>query len=296
MAQAIAATPRPSALPAIYEWKADTGEWFDPRTQTQGFWTPDEAARIASENAKAMSAVDWKGANQRMTKEVGTNLGIAAGLGTAQALASFIPTAQDVRNRKELGRLTALEEKGKLGLSGKERGQLEREMLTPVRALAHESRVREEELAAASGGQSVGALVRARREENRGVAEQARAAGTAISRANLQRAQEQMDEIDRRTSYKDQRQQERIGSVKTAIGQVGAIAGKVAAGQAIPEGITPDGLRKMFPGELDDLDDETLTLWLQANKIDGSYIAGRRRERLGGSGLDQMMNSSVAPS
>lgn len=296
MAIPIAATPRPTALPAGYEWDPATGTWFDPRTQQSGLWTPDEAARIVGETAPGMTAGAWKDAKGRMSKEVGANLAIAGGIGTAQTLASFIPTAQDVRNRKELGRLTDLESRGKLGLSGKERGQLEREMLTPVRALAHESRVRQEELASAAGGQSVGALVRARREENRGVAEQARAAGTAISRANLEKAEQQLQEIENRTEYKAGRQKQRIGAATNALVQTGAIAGRIAAGQALPEDITPDGLRKMFP-ELttgpNPPDDETLTLWIQANKLDGSYIGGRLREKR--AALGNVMGSTVAP-
>lgn len=221
--------------------------------------------------AAPMSDTDRKLASQMMTKELAANAGIAAGLQALQFGASFIDTPQDKRNEEQLAKLERLEEEGRLGLSGSERDQLNRELMDPVRALAGESRQRSEALQAASGNsQSAGALVRAGREERRDVQEAAQKAGVAIGRANLEKAAAQLDELESRVAYESNREAQRIQQGTAIIEGMAPLVGKAAAGQAQVRKATPDEIRAAHP-ELANVPDDELLRYYEAAQNRAKY-------------------------
>jgi hypothetical protein len=287
MAAPIAATPRPPGLPPEYVWDGVTGMYVDPKTGTKAAWTGAAPTAITGEAYDA--------ATKRMMKEVGGNLALSGGLQVAQSLLDFVPTAQDRRNKQEIAKLEQMEERGTLGLSGQERSQLERDLLNPTRALAHESRQREEELAAASGGRDVGSLVRANREERRRVDAATQQAGSAISRANLEKADAQLRELEQRYAYKSERAGQRLDSAQRGIAEVGKLVGKTAAAQAQEVPLTVADLKTAYPA-LVDLDDATLALWLKVDARTPGYLNSKVRELSGQTPTDALLTGAVAPS
>jgi hypothetical protein len=191
--------------------------------------------------AQPLSLAYAKELQARTAKDIGTSAAISGGLQALQLGLQAVPTAQDVRNRQKLADLKRLEEQGKMGLTGKERTQLEQELLAPVAAQARETRMRQEAIQASAGGTSAADVVRAQREATRTTAAAAQQAGMAISRMNLDRAAQQLRELEERTAYKAERQKGLLQAGAQAVGGMGAVAGQVRAAQAV-KGIDVDKL------------------------------------------------------
>ena len=215
----------------------------------------------AMPSAGTTTAAGLQMANATLAKELAVNAGIAGALGAAQLGMSFIPTAQDERNKAQLAELERLEREGRLGLSGNERAQLTREMMNPVRALARESRLNTEAAQASMGNTtSVANVTRAAREERRDVQEAAGKAGAAIGRANLEKAAQQLQELEQRTAYQSNREADRIGMGMRTLSQVSPMLGQAAAAQVQVRQPTPDEIRKMYPQLAGMTDDQLLAL------------------------------------
>lgn len=228
---------------------------------------PVTGRRVPSSTLTAMSPMstaDMKLANKALGKELAVNAGIA-GIGQlAQLGASFIPTAQDARNKEKLAELQQLEETGQLGLSASERQQLEAETMNPVKALARESRLRSEAAQASMGeGTSAADVTRAAREERRDVQAAAQNAGIAIGRANLEKAAEQVSELESRIAYKSNRAADRIKQGEAIVGGMAPLVGRAAAAQASVREPSVAELKKAYP-ELAGLEDDAILTWYRA--------------------------------
>jgi hypothetical protein len=175
---------------------------------------------------------------------------LVSGLGQAAQLgATFVPTAQDAYNRRRMGEIETRQsqiqrelENRDFGLSAEERQLLENTAMAPVQAMARESRLNEEAALASMGGTSAAAQVRARREERRNVADQARAAALGIEAQDIRLAQEQMAELKRedtalreegeeRVAYKSERAKGRLEAGVATVGALGNIMGTTMAGK-----------------------------------------------------------------
>ena len=222
------------------------GRWVSPKVpwSEQGELTPEDEALMAAYDAQpaavpagAPGAVPPSQlevlAGQR-AKAIGTQAALSAGLGAGQLALSFIPTAYDRYNRERLGSLQDLQAQGQLGLTSGQREQMEQEAFAPVAAQAHASRLRQEGLQASMGNAASAAdVTRAQREETRAVNQAAQQAGLAISRANLDEANAQLQEIEERVAYKGGRATGRLEQGSKAIGALAPLAGRVAAAQRI---------------------------------------------------------------
>jgi hypothetical protein len=223
-----------------------------------------------------VSGASLQMANQQMAKELTANAGIAAGMQALQLGMSFVPTAQDTRNKEKLAELERLEEAGKLGLSDAERAQYQRELMNPVRALARESRLATEAATASMGtGTSVANLTRAAREERRDVQNAAVQAGTIIGRANLEKADAQLRELEERTAYKSNQAADRLGLGMRSLSQVAPMVGQAAAAQVQPVELTPAQIRERFP-ELRGMTDDQLLAFQRRNLAMGQQDALNR--------------------
>lgn len=270
------ATPTPSYdIPA--GWTVRDGVVYDAQGGYRGPIPEAGVAGVAARTALAapkygaIDADDWARQTKGLRKELAINMGVGLAAQGAQSLASLIPTAQDRENRERLGELREMRDQDRLGLSPAERTLMERTQLDPVRALAREQRLREEDRAGASGGRDVASLTRATREERRNVNEAARRAGESISRANLERAEELLAELDRRTAYKSQRQGERIGAVTEAIGEGAGLVGQVMAGNASVTRADIDWYREVFPDAAQGKTDAEIRDLLAAARRDPTF-------------------------
>lgn len=195
---------------------------------------PVPAAETPSEIAPAQTGAALTANQQAARRQLYTTAGIGA-LGAGLQLATqAIPTAQDRRNRERLMELQRLEQSGGLGLSGEERAMMEQALMGPVRTMAAEERARGEAAEASMGGTSAADLSRRRREAAQRVDVAGQRAGLAIGQAELQRAKEQLDELEQRTAYKAERQKGMLQTVAQTIGGLGPSAGMVRAAQAVP--------------------------------------------------------------
>ena len=161
---------------------------------------------------------------------------LISGVGQGLQLGTMlVPTAQDVRNKEELDRLQRLQAQGKLGLTGRERAQAEATMLSPVRALATEDRKRAEGRLATMGNQtSAAGLDRVERQASDRAQQQGLAAGMQISKMHLDKAAQQLNEIEERIAYKAERQKGQREFIAQSLGQVGGIVGEAMASRAVP--------------------------------------------------------------
>lgn len=179
-------------------------------------------------------------------KQIRTAAGIGAAGQALQAGVSFIPTGADRENNQALARLEARRKAGTTGKDARRDAIMDRELMSPVRALATESRQRTEARLAASGAnKSAGDIQRARETEQRVVAEGARGAGLQKAKARSVRIDQELQELQNRLNFKGQQQRARIDAVGSALGAVGSAAGTIAAYQALP---TPDtaGMQSVF--------------------------------------------------
>jgi len=173
------------------------------------------------------------GAQQALNKNLWANAGVSAGLAALQIGAQVIPTAQDERNKRRLAELERLEAEGKLGLSGAQRGQMERDLLNPVRALATEGRQRAEaQLASAGNSASAADLNRIQRQADDQAQQMAYQAGSAISQENLAEARRKLKELEQRTAYKSGQQTGRREAVAQNVASLAPVAGEMLAYRA----------------------------------------------------------------
>jgi hypothetical protein len=216
--------------------------------------------------ATPVSSASLEMANAAMAKELAVNAGIAGAMGAAQLGMSFIPTAQDTRNKEELEKLERLEAQNKLGLSGAERRQLETELLNPARALARESRLNTEAAQASMGNsQSVANVTRAAREERRDVQDAAVKAGAIIGRTNLERADQQLRELEQRTAYQSNRAADRLGMGMRTLSQVAPMVGQAAAAQVQVREPTVEEIVARYP-QLAGMDPEEIKALYRSNQ------------------------------
>lgn len=190
---------------------------------------------------------------------------VSGGAQLAQLGAAAIPTLQDVENRKRLKDVQQRQEEmrqrlaeGDFGLSEEERDALLRSQMDPVLSLSREQRLNEEAAMASMGGTSAAQQVRAKREERRQVAEQARRAGATIEQANIAEANRQIAELkgeidqarqeeESRIAYRGQRQRQLLDMVGQTIGGMAGVTGQIMGAQPImdvdlqnlPEGWSP---------------------------------------------------------
>jgi hypothetical protein len=163
------------------------------------------------------------------------NLIISGAAQGAQTGFMVAPNAQDVRNKEQLEKLQKLEAQGKLGLTGRERRQAEATMLSPVKALATEDRKRAEGRLATMGNQSAAELDRIERQAGDRAQEAGLAAGMQISKMHLDKAAQQLNELEERIAFKAERQKGRREFAAQTIGQAGGIAGQVMASRSVPQ-------------------------------------------------------------
>tara|TARA_R110000868_G_scaffold84975_3_gene239282 strand:- start:17789 stop:18691 length:903 start_codon:yes stop_codon:yes gene_type:complete len=189
---------------------------------------------------------DIKRAQEAAFAEYGVNAGVGAlGLAGQEAL-SFKDTAQDTKNKSELGKLEGLEKRGKLGLTGEERSTYERGLLNPVKAMGAEQGRRDEaRLASGSAGKSAADVVRVQRESNRRLDDAGLQAAQKIEQAHLQRKADQRQEMEERRSYESGRETQRLNLISETIPGILANVGKVAAGVALPAKMTDAQIIRM---------------------------------------------------
>ena len=169
-------------------------------------------------------------------RDILTNMLLSAGGQALQYRAMKKDTAQDVRNKEQLARLKRLEAQGRLGLSGRERRQAEATMLSPVRALATEDRRRAESRLATMGNQTSAAdLDRVERQASDRAQQQGLAAGMQISQMHLEKAAQQLNELEERTAYEAERTKGQREFIAQSLGQLGGIAGQAMASRAVPK-------------------------------------------------------------
>lgn len=181
---------------------------------------------------------DIRRAQQAATAEYGVNAAIGAVGSAAQLGTSLIDTQQDTRNKQELGRLKALEKRGKLGLTGEERSTYERGLLNPVKAIAADMNARQQAVAAAGPRRDAASVVRDEREAARRLDQAAADAAQKIEAAHIARKAEQRKELEERTSYESGRETQRLNYVAQSIPGLLANVGKAAAGIALPAQVT----------------------------------------------------------
>ena len=109
-------------------------------------------------------------------------------------------------------------------------------MLSPVRALAAEDRRRAESRLATMGNQTSAAdLDRVERQASDRAQQQGLAAGMQISQMHLEKAAQQLNELEERTAYEAERTKGQREFIAQSLGQLGGIAGQAMASRAVPK-------------------------------------------------------------
>jgi len=168
-------------------------------------------------------------------RDMWENLGISAGVGALQIGAQAFPTAIDKQNEKRIKALERLQAKGKLGLSGAERQQMETELLAPARALSAEDRARNEAMMASMGDTSAATQGQLRRESEGKTQTQMMMAGATISKANLDMAAQQLQEYESRLMHKAKKQQAILGTIAKTASGVGEHVATARASKAVAQ-------------------------------------------------------------
>jgi hypothetical protein len=218
--------------------------------------TPQTAATAATAatadpeltSQERAALLDYDKFSQR--RDLQRNLGPAAligGLGAAvqvgQAIApGTLGNVQDRYAAGELERLQRKQARGQLGLTQGERGEMERQMMNPVRTMARDvQRAGEQERASTGVVTSAAGQVRAERERQRLIADQARQAGASIAAADMQRADQELKKMESLTAYRGQRQQQAIANLQKTGMDIAYLAGLSRAGKGM-EQIDPQSL------------------------------------------------------
>jgi len=187
----------------------------------------------------------WWAAAADLTRQAGPELAVGAATTAAQYGLMAAPTAYDRENKAELERLRQMQAQGRLGLDEQERQIMERQQLSPVRAIAGEQQMRDEAAMASSGNYSAAARDAFLRRGRDAVAEQARRAGLAIAEQDLARKRQQEREIQERTAYQAQTQQRNRQFLAQALGGLAEPIGTAMAGRAVAE-VDMEGLIRKF--------------------------------------------------
>ena len=212
------------------------------------------ATELTSQDRAALQ--DFDKFSQR--RDLQRNLGPAAligGLGAAvqvgQAIApGTLGNVQDRYAAGELERLQRKQARGQLGLTQGERGEMERQMMNPVRTMARDvQRAGEQERASTGVVTSAAGQVRAERERQRLIADQARQAGASIAAADMQRADQELKKMESLTAYRGQRQQQAIANLQKTGMDIAYLAGLSRAGKGM-EQIDPQSLTEATGGNV----------------------------------------------
>jgi len=228
---------------------------------TTSITNPDEIAILGgqtntlppteAEMARAQQDFDKFAQRRDLTRNLGPaaligGIGAAAQLGQAIAPRT-LGNIQDRYAAEELDRLQALERRGQLGLTEGERAEMERQMMNPVRTMARDiQRAGEAERASSGVVTSAASQVRADRERQRLIADQARQAGAQIAAADMAKADQQMRKMEQLIAYKGQRSQQAIANLQKTGMDIAYLAGLARAGKAM-EQIDPSGLMSVAP-------------------------------------------------
>jgi hypothetical protein len=181
---------------------------------------------------------------QQLRRDLGP-MALVGGIGSAVQLGqAFMPktfgNVQDRYAAEQLEELQAREARGQLGLSAGERAEMERQMMDPVRTMARDiQRAGEAERASAGAVTSAAAQVRADRERQRLIADQARQAGAQITQADMAKADQELKKMESLMAYKAQRQQQALANLQQTGMQVAQLAGLSRAGRAMNV-VSPD--------------------------------------------------------
>lgn len=212
-------------------------------------------APLSATDAAALQ--DFNKFSQR--RDLTSSLGPAAligGLGAAYQLGQVIApgrlgNAQDRYAAEELERLQAKQARGQLGLTAGERAEMERQMMNPVRTMARDiQRAGEAERASSGVVTSAASQVRADRERQRLIADQARQAGAQIAAADMAKADQELNKMEQLIAYKGQRSQQAIANLQKTGMDIAYLAGLTRAGKAM-EQIDPQGLAQATGGKMD---------------------------------------------
>lgn len=213
----------------------------------------------------------------------------AAGLQAGQSALTALPTKQSRYNRDELDGLLARKRTGQLGLDAKERQNLERTAMDPVRAMSEQAR-REQEATAASlagaGGVNAADLAQIRRGEQAAIADAAQQAGVQIGLADQAEAQREEAEIEQRLAAKAARTVDVVGGFSSLVGQTAGLLGQEAG--------APPARRLMGLAGAPIRDEQTFTSSLQSAGFaepEVSYMLQLARDRPGQ--LPQIVHDSA---
>ena len=218
-----------------YSTGSNTGYGTSQDRRRSSYGTAGTAQQDILTEASASKAED-RLLQDAYNRDILTNMLLSTGAQALQYRAMKKDTAQDVRNKEQLARLERLEAQGRLGLSGQERRQAEATMLSPVRALATEDRRRAEGRLAMMGNQSSAAgLDRTERQASDRAQQQGLAAGMEISKMHLDKAAQQLNELEERTAYEAERTKGQREFIAQSLGQLGGIAGQAMASRAVPK-------------------------------------------------------------
>tara|TARA_R100000773_G_scaffold44659_1_gene47016 strand:+ start:3856 stop:5094 length:1239 start_codon:yes stop_codon:yes gene_type:complete len=208
-------------------------------------------APLSATDAAALQDFNKFSQRRDLTRSLGP-AALIGGIGAAAQLGQVIAprrlgNIQDRYAAEELDRLQALERRGQLGLTEGERGEMERQMMDPVRTMSRDiQRAGEAERASSGVVTSAASQVRADRERQRLIADQARQAGAQIAQADMAKADQQMRKMEQLIAYKGQRSQQAIANLQKTGMDIAYLAGLARAGKAM-EQIDPSGLMSVAP-------------------------------------------------
>ena len=161
--------------------------------------------------------------------------GGAVGLigGAGQIGSSIVKSPYEKKNQERLDALYGKENRGKLGLTGREQQVAQAQLLDPVRAaLAAQQRQDEAQLAAA--GMSSGAQLARMREQREQATGQAQVSAVrALQEADIEKQKSQRAEIAQREAAGQAARNDRTSALFSGLGQVGGAIGQIAG--TVPE-------------------------------------------------------------
>jgi len=217
--------------------------------------TPPATPELSSTDEAALQDFDKFSQRRDLQRSLGPaaligGLGAAAQLGQAFAPRTF-GNLQDRYAAEELDRLQAKQARGQLGLTDRERDELERQQLDPVRRFARESQRQAEAERASTGVVTTAAgQVRGERERQRLIADQARQAGATIAQADMAKAQQELQKMESLIAFRGQRQRQAIANLQKTGMDIAYLAGLSRAGKAM-EQIDPATLTQATGGDVE---------------------------------------------
>lgn len=175
-------------------------------------------------------------------QEMRSVLGATGAAGAAQLGLSYIPTAQDTRNKERLAELQRREKAGLLGKSAQEDVFLEASLMNPVRGLATQQTQRgEAERASMGGTRSARAALEAQKAERQVVTQAAQQAGLKKAERYFQRKAAETQELEQRTAYESEKAKNRLELLGATIAGLAGLRGKYMAAE-VQETVTPEQL------------------------------------------------------